>query len=266
MHYDTIKLSYVSGSNFTIAHITLNRPKVHNALNSIMVGELHTALHDVASGNAVALVIDAMGEKAFLSGADIAELRERDKTDAMRQVNSRLFRDLETMPMPTIAAIQGYALGGGCELALACDIRIAGENAKLGQPEVSLGIIPAAGGTYRLPRLVGPGIARELIFTGRIVNAEEALTIGLVNRVVPHAEVTSSALAMAAQIGKNSPTAVRYAKQALMSTPFMSTEAAMFMESSMQAVLFEDDEKYRRMDVFLARRNKTRTKNENHND
>jgi enoyl-CoA hydratase len=146
-----------------------------------------------------ALVITGAGDKAFAAGADIAQLRERTSRDALKAINSGIFNRIEEFPAPVIAAIKGFALGGGCELAIACDLRVLGESAKLGQPEVKLGIIPAAGGTYRLPRLVGLGIARELVYTGRMVDAQEALRIGLANAVVPDAEVVDKALAMAAR-------------------------------------------------------------------
>lgn len=240
-----------------MAQITLNRPEVYNALNQAMVDELHDALDGLRNANLGALVIDAAGEKAFLSGADIGELRHRGKADAARQINSRLFRAIEMMPMPTIAAVRGYALGGGCELAMACDMRIAGRGARFGQPEVSLGIMPAAGATYRLPRLVGAGIARELIFSGRVIDAAEALRIGLVNRVVNDDEVTSVALQLAEEIGKNSSAAIRCAKQALLAAPFLDTDAAMTLESSLQAHLFDSSDKAERMDAFLEHRHRS---------
>src|SRR5262249_41752023 len=153
------------------------------------------------------------------------------------RINAGLFREVEQFPYPTIAAIRGYALGGGCELALACDLRVAGLGAKLGQPEVGLGILPAAGATYRLPRLVGQASARELGFTGRIIDAATAERIGLVNRVVPDAEVMSAARTLALDIAKQSALAVRLAKQAMAVTLWPSTDAGMAMESAAQAVL-----------------------------
>jgi DMSO/TMAO reductase YedYZ molybdopterin-dependent catalytic subunit len=153
-----------------------------------------------------------------------------------------------------VAALRGVALGGGCELALACDLRVAGEGSKLGQPEVGLGILPGAGATYRLPRVVGLGVAKELIFTGRIIDAKEALAIGLVNRVVPDDEVVAAARGLALEVAKNSPLAVRLAKQSLNMSFELSTGAAMALESTAQAVLFEDEEKRRRMTAFLEKR------------
>jgi enoyl-CoA hydratase len=155
-----------------------------------------------------------------------------------------------------IAAIKGFALGGGCELAIACDLRVLGESAKMGQPEVKLGIIPAAGGTYRLPRLIGLGLARELVYTGRMVDAQEALRIGLANAVVPDAEVVPKALALAGEIAQNGRLAVRGAKRALNALSRPGQENALAFESSVQATLFDSDDKKARMDAFLHKQKK----------
>src|SRR5262249_51226431 len=165
--------------------VTLNAPERRNAIDQQMVDELH-ALLDAHAGDETlaALVITGAGDKAFAAGADIAQLRERTSADARKAINSRIFNRIEEFPAPVIAAVRGFALGGGCELAIACDLRVLGTSAKMGQPEVRLGIIPAAGGTYRLPRLIGLGRARELIYTGRIVDAQECLRLGLANEVV----------------------------------------------------------------------------------
>lgn len=238
-----------------IATCTFNRPEVRNALSVEMVRELDAVLEELAARDDLrALIFTGAGGKAFVSGADIAELRQRQRADAMRFINNGLLRRIERFGMPTIAAINGYALGGGCELAMACDLRVCGAGAKLGQPEVSLGIIPGAGATYRLTRLVGTGIARELIFTGRIIDAAEALRIGLVNRVVADADLMHSARQLAGEIAANSAWAVRYAKLGLLHVDEMSTDAAMALEATAQAVLFEDADKNMRMDAFLARR------------
>jgi enoyl-CoA hydratase len=152
--------------------------------------------------------------------------------------------------------VNGFALGGGCELAIACDLRVLGESAKMGQPEVKLGIIPAAGGTYRLPRLIGLGLARELVYTGRMVAADEALRIGLANKVVADADVVDAALAMADEIAKNGRLAVRGAKRALNALSRPGHENAVVFESSTQAVLFDSDDKKTRMDAFLSKQKK----------
>ncbi len=155
-----------------------------------------------------------------------------------------------------MAAIKGFALGGGCELAIACDLRVLGESAKMGQPEVKLGIIPAAGGTYRLPRLIGLGLARELVYTGRLVDAHEALRIGLANAVVPDGEVVPKALALAGEIAQNGRLAVRGAKRALNALSRPGQENALAFESSVQATLFDSDDKKARMDAFLQKQKK----------
>lgn len=256
-HTPTYETLLVEQGDDGIALVTLNRPEVRNALNRAMVDDLRRALGDLEARDDVrALLITGAGGKAFLSGADIAELRDRKSGDALARINASLFREIEAFPAPTIAAIRGYALGGGCELAMACDLRVAGESAKLGQPEVALGIIPAAGGTYRMPKLVGLGKARELIFTGRILEAAEAERIGLVNRVVPDDDVIDVARELAAEIAKNSALAVRLAKVSLNAASDMPTDVAIRLESSAQAVLFEDEEKYRRMTAFLEKRKK----------
>lgn len=237
-----------------VALCTFNRPEVRNALNLEMVRDIRRMMEDLMQGEDVRVLVFTGHEKAFVSGADIAELRERGRADALRRINNGLFREIEQFPMPTIAAVRGWALGGGCELAMACDLRVAGEGAKFGQPEVALGIIPGAGATYRMPRLVGLGTARELIFTGRIIDAPEALSIGLVNRVVPDDEVLDAARELAARIAKNSAVAVRFAKMALNASDEMSTDAGLALETTIQAVLFEDEEKYRRMTAFLEKK------------
>jgi len=234
---------------------TFNRPEVRNALDITMVEDVRKLLTDLTLRDDVrALVFTGAGGKAFISGADIAQLKERGKFDALRRINSALFREIEQFQWPTIAAIDGYALGGGCELAMACDIRIASQNSKLGQPEVSLGIIPGAGATYRLPRLVGQGMARELIYTGRIINAQTALEIGLLNRVVSSEELLETASELAQEISRNSAMALRFAKLSLNNSLEASPESCMAYESTAQALLFEDEEKHARMGKFLERR------------
>ena len=234
---------------------TFNRPEVRNALDITMVEDVRKLLTDLSLRDDVrALVFTGASGKAFISGADIAQLKERGKFDALRRINSALFREIEQFQWPTIAAIDGYALGGGCELAMACDIRIASTNSKLGQPEVSLGIIPGAGATYRLPRLVGQGMARELIYTGRIIDAERALEIGLLNRVVSSEELLDTASELAQEISRNSAMALRFAKLSLNNSLEASPESCMAYESTAQALLFEDEEKHARMGKFLERR------------
>jgi enoyl-CoA hydratase len=238
--------------------VTLNAPERRNAIDRQMVDGLHRVLDQFwADESVAALVLTGAGDQAFAAGADIAQLRERTSRDALQAINSSIFQRLEEFPAPVIAAVRGYALGGGCELAIACDLRVLGSSAKLGQPEVKLGIIPAAGGTYRLPRLVGLGRARELIYTGRMVDADEALRIGLANLVVPDAEVVDRALALAGEIAKNGRLAVRGAKRALNALSRPGQENALAFESSVQAVLFDSDDKKARMDAFLSKQKKS---------
>lgn len=253
MSYETIKLEEPAAG---VALLTFDRPEVRNALDRSMVDEIRAALGLLGSRDDPPALIFTGSEKAFVSGADIAQLRERGRLDALRRINSDLFAEIERYPGPTIAAIRGFALGGGCELALACDLRVAGQGARIGQPEVGLGIIPGAGATYRLPRLVGLGRARELIFTGRILRAGEALAIGLVEQVVPDDEVLAAARALAERIAANSALAVRLAKQALNQSTGFAVETGQALESALQAVLFEDAEKHRRMTAFLEKKGK----------
>ncbi len=237
--------------------VTLNAPERRNAIDQQMVDGLHRVLDELWHDESVAaIVITGAGDKAFAAGADIAQLRDRTSRDALKAINSGIFNRIEEFPAPVIAAVRGFALGGGCELAIACDLRVAGESAKFGQPEVKLGIIPAAGGTYRLPRLVGLGRARELIYTGRIVDAQEALRIGLANVVVPDGEVIEKALAIAGEIAQNGRLAVRGAKRALNALSRPGHESAIEFECGVQAVLFDSEDKRARMDAFLHKQKK----------
>jgi len=249
MSYETILVSVADD----VATITLNRPELRNAINLRMTEEMHDALGALSRQDEVkALVLTGAGGKAFAAGADIAELLERTHEDALRSINSALFKRVEDFARPTIAAIQGYALGGGCELALACDLRIAGESARFGQPEVSLGIMPGAGATYRLPRLVGLGRAKELIFTGAIIDARLAERIGLVNRVVADDAVLPEALSLAKKIAGQSALAVRLAKMTMNQVARGANVSE--VEAVAQAVLFESEDKRRRMSDFLEKR------------
>lgn len=235
-----------------IAILTLNAPERRNAIDKEMIDGLHQALGELECDEDLrAIVLTGAGEKAFAAGADIAQLRERRAADALAAINSAAFKRVEDFPRPVIAAIRGFALGGGCELALACDLRVLGESAKMGQPEVKLGIIPAAGGTYRLPRLVGLGRARDLVYTGRIVDAAECLSMGLANRVVEDRLVMDTALALAEEIAQNGPLAVRAAKSVLNALARPGEGAAVMTESTAQAMLFDSQDKLDRMDAFL---------------
>ena len=240
-----------------LAILTLDRPERRNALDQAMIDGLHKALDELGGDESIgALIVTGAGDKAFAAGADIAQLRDRKRREALLSINSRMFQRMEETPFPTIAAIRGFCLGGGCELALSCDLRVAGDTAKFGQPEVGLGIVPGAGATYRLPRLVGAGKARELDFTGRILDAAEALRIGLVNQVVPDAEVMAAARKLADEIVKQDRLAVRFAKLLFRLDGSARPGAGYIGEAMAQAVLFESDEKTRRMTEFLDRSKK----------
>ena len=241
-----------------VATITLSRPEVRNAISKVMVEELHATLAVLEAREDVhALVLTGAGGKAFASGADIAELRDRRAADARASVNGTLFARLERFPRPTVAAIRGFALGGGLELALACDFRVAGSSSRLGQPEVTLGIQAAAGGTRRLPALVGLAHARRLLFTGAVIDAQEALRIGLIDAVVDDEQVLVAALDLLAPILAAAPEAVRLTKAALVARAHGASEEHLaFLDREHQALLFEHPDKFARMDRFLAKRKK----------
>ena len=244
-----------------IALVTIHRPKVRNALNLHMVREFHSALDALAlEVDLRCLIITGSGDRAFMAGADIRELAERSMRDAFLAINSSLFQKVENLSFPTIAAIRGFALGGGCELALACDIRICGESARFGQPEVGLGIIPAAGATQRLPRIVGLGRAKEMILTGRILDASEAERIGLVNRVVPDDRVLDECWGVARRIADQAPLAVRLAKQAMNASQRTGLDTGFLIENLSQGILFESAEKKKRMRAFLKGSSKGKVK------
>src|SRR6202161_4510522 len=219
-----------------IARVTFNRPNVLNALNRKTMDELGDCLKKVRADDDIrVLILTGAGEKAFVAGADINELSQQTPVNGREFTlyGQEIFHRLETLGKPVIAAINGFALGGGCELALACTLRVAGRNAKLGQPEVKLGIIPGYGGTQRLPRLCGKGVAHELILTGEMISADEALRIGLVNRVVDSAELLSAAESIAKKIIANAPVAVKYAMEAIEHGMEMPQEGGLFLEATL---------------------------------
>ncbi len=205
MSYENLLLEFSGG----IATVTVNRPKALNALNVLTVQELLDCFESLAADTTVrAVIVTGAGEKSFVSGADIQEIRDLDLLGgkAFAERGNRLYSRIESLPVPVIAAVNGYALGGGCELAMACHLRLASENARFGQPEINLGIIPGYGGTQRLPRLVGRGKALELMLTGRIITAGDALQIGLVNAVYPPAQLHEETRKLATEIaGKSRP-------------------------------------------------------------
>lgn len=238
-----------------VARVTIARPEARNAIDARVRQELADLLDRLAQDDDVrALVLAGEGGKAFVSGADIPELRDRTHRDAFFAVNAALFQKLEDFPRPTLAAIEGYALGGGLELALACDLRVVARGARLGLPEVTLGIFPSAGATHRLPRLIGLGRTRELVYTGRILTADEASALGMVERVVDDGRALEAAVDIARQIALNSALAVQVAKVALNAAARGADPAA--IEKLGQSLLFDSPDKRERMTAFLEKRRK----------
>ena len=237
-----------------VVQLTLNRPDKLNALDLAMVEALHEALGAVESTAARAVVLTGAGERAFVAGADIAELKERGALEALAGINTRLFRRVETFPVPIVAAVRGYALGGGCELALACDLRVGGPGTRFALPEADLGIIPAAGGTQRLPRIVGLGRAKELVLLGDRIRGDEAFRIGLLNRYVEDHEILDTAVALARRIAERGPLAIRMAKLALNASAGIDADTGTVLESVAQASCFESADKHARMQAFLDRK------------
>jgi len=234
--------------------LTVDRPEARNALDGPTVEELHRALDSAAAARARVLIFTGAGDKAFVSGADIHAIRARTRDDALLSINSRLMTAVEAHPAVTIAAVNGYALGGGCELALACDLRLCSDNAVFGLPEPSLGIIPGAGGTQRLPRIVGLGRAKEMILTGARWDARQALASGLVSEVVPRAELLAAARRLAERVLALGPLAVRLAKLALNASAQMPLSAGLVYESTAQAITFASDDKREGTTAFLEKR------------
>ncbi len=233
--------------------LELDRPAVLNALDRRMYEALQARLATVVEDGEVRVLIVAGRGRAFCSGTDLSELAgaSRESARALGLLENRVCSQLEDFPRPTIAAIHGYALGGGCELALACDLRLAADDAILGQPEIDMGWLPAAGATFRLPALVGPARARELIFTGRRVGAGEALRMGLVNQVVPAAELVSEAMRLARDLSAKDPEVLRRAREVLRSS---SRDEAMRREAEDLATLATRPAAQRRIAAFLARK------------
>ena len=201
------------------------------------------------------LILTGDGDKSFVAGADISEMAHLGETEglAFGQRGAEAFRKLEDLPIPTIAAINGFALGGGCEIAMACDIRYAATNAKFGQPEVGLGIIPGFSGTYRLPKLIGQGMAKELIYSGKVIRADEALRIGLVNQVVEQAELMPAVIALAEQILRNAPLAVRYAKECINRNYDLDRTEGLALENRLFARCFTTEDQKNGMNAFLSK-------------
>lgn len=255
MAYETLLLSAADG----VVTLTLNRPQSMNAITRRMKEELGTALDAVETmEEARVLVITGAGDKAFCAGSDIKERAGTDPTPAefffRQQATHRLFSRIEQLSKPVIAAINGVAFGGGAEIALCADLRIAAETASIGLTEVNLGVIPAGGGTQRLPRLIGAARAKELIFTGARLTAAQALAIGLVNRVVPDAELAAQTQKLAAQIAAKPPLAVRFAKQAIDQGAETNMRTAMDFELYAAAILFDTEDRKEGVRAFVEKR------------
>lgn len=228
--------------------LRLNRPEVKNAIDQAMVDALHAACADLERTPRVAIITGADG--IFAAGADIAQLRERRRADALAGINSGVFDRIRRLPMPSIALVDGYALGGGAELAYACDFRIGTPRVKIGNPEAGLGILAAAGATWRLRELVGEPLAKEILLTGRVLGAEEAHQVRLLNEVVEPDDLEAAGQRWAERITRQAPLAVRLAKS-VFHTP---REAHPFVDDLAQAVLFETQDKHDRMTAFLERK------------
>ena len=238
------------------AVITISREKALNALNSQVLEELDATLDAVNLDEVRCLILTGAGQKSFVAGADIGEMSALTKAEgeAFGKKGNDIFRKIETFPIPVIAAVNGFALGGGCEISMSCDIRICSDNAVFGQPEVGLGITPGFGGTQRLARLVGPGMAKQMIYTARNIKADEAYRIGLVNAVYPQEELMAAAEKMAAGIAKNAPIAVRNCKKAINEGLDAEMDDAIVIEEKLFGDCFESYDQKEGMAAFLEKR------------
>ena len=250
--YETLRLDRQG----RVAIITINRPDKRNALNIKTREEGAALLDELRKDDSVGVVVfTGAGDKAFVAGADIGEFAGRTAITQRDVMTTRsLFTAIDTFPKPVIAMINGYCLGGGCELALACDIRIASENASFGQPEINLGIIPGGGGTQRLPRLVGEGKAMEMILTGEIIDANTAFSIGLVNHVVPADQLQTKTLEIATRIAEKSPIAVQLAKEAVKLASKSNLDEGLRREVDLFALCFSTEDKNEGVSAFLEKR------------
>ena len=248
-----------------IAILTINRPKALNALNSQVLNELDRVLDDIDTDKIRALILTGAGEKSFVAGADIAEMSTltKEQGQAFSKKGNDVFRKIETFEIPVIAAINGFALGGGCEISMSCDIRICSDNAIFGQPEVGLGITPGFGGTQRLARLVGPGMAKQMIFTGQNIKAEEALRIGLVNAIYPQNELLNEARKLAITIARNGAHAVKNSKKAINDGLQLDIDKALKIEEKLFGDCFQSSEQVDRMKKFLEKSKSKKDKSKN---
>ncbi|MBO6240841.1 MAG: enoyl-CoA hydratase/isomerase family protein [Butyrivibrio sp.] len=239
-----------------VAIVTINRPEALNALNSQVLDDLEATFDAIDTGVVRAVVLTGAGEKSFVAGADIGEMSTLTKAEgeAFGKKGNDIFRKIEQFPVPVIAAVNGFALGGGCEISMSCDIRICSENAMFGQPEVGLGITPGFGGTQRLARLIGAGMAKQLIYTARNIKADEALRIGLVNAVYPQEELMAAAEKMASQIAASAPIAVRACKKAINDGLQTDIDEAIVIEEKLFGSCFETEDQKEGMANFLRKK------------
>jgi enoyl-CoA hydratase len=249
------KIIYTKDKGRKTAKITINRPEVRNALNKAARREIRIAIEDVKKDQDVrVLIITGAGDKAFMSGMDITELATASPVEIEEFVSTlgqQLYQDLESLDIPLIAMINGYCLAGGGELALACDIRIASERAKFGFPEINVGIFPGGGATQRLPRLIGAGWAKELMYTGRMIDAAEALRIGFVNRVVPHDKLEETVNEIAEAIVSKSPIIIKYLKKAITRGMYTDLAAGLAFEKTQWALCFATEDHNEGIRAFL---------------
>jgi len=239
-----------------IAVLTVNRPEALNALNDEVISQLDKVLDSIDPASVRCLIVTGAGQKAFVAGADIAQMSGLTKAEgeAFGKHGNDVFRKLETLSVPTIAAVNGFALGGGCELAMSCDIRLCAETAVFGQPEVGLGITPGFGGTQRMARLIWPGKAKELIYTARNMKAPEALSVGLVQAVYPVEELMAEAEKMASRIAGNAPIAVRACKKAINDGLQVDMDQAVVVEEKLFGSCFETTDQKNAMSAFVEKR------------
>ena len=241
--------------------ITINRPKALNALNSAVLDELDATIDGVDLDAVRCLILTGAGEKSFVAGADIAEMSTltKEEGEAFGKKGNDIFRKIETLPIPVIAAVNGFALGGGCEISMSCDFRVASDNAKFAQPETGLGIIPGFGGTQRLPRLVNKGIAKEMIYTCDMISAQRAYEIGLVNHVVSQEELIDFCKKIAAKIIDKGSYAVSIAKQAINMGLDMDLNNGLSLEANLFGLTMSTNDKKEGMTAFLEKRGRTLT-------
>ena len=251
MDYEFLKIERQGA----VTILMISAPKSLKALNSKILKELGHFVANLDEATRV-LIITGDGEKSFVAGADLAEMAHLDEPQGQEfgRLGAQVFRAIETLPIPVIAAINGFALGGGCELAMACDIRIASVKAKFGQPEVGLGIIPGFSGTYRLPKLIGQGYAKEMIYTGKVIRADEALRIGLVNAIYEPEELMPKALEMAQAMLTKAPCAISLAKQSINDGYDLDADEAIALENRLFGKCFATQDQKEGMDAFLTKR------------